>query len=60
MDAARVQTLEKFLGINNVDSATRIKPEILDREYHLYQLTQASNVDIDNSYAIVSRKGYTL
>jgi hypothetical protein len=57
MDATKSQTMAKFLGVNNVDSATRIGPTVIDREY-VYPLAQANNVDIDNTFAISSRPGF--
>jgi hypothetical protein len=56
-DAIKYQTLDKFMGINNVDDKTRLVPLVIDRSY-VYPLQTASNVDIDNSFAIASRSGY--
>jgi hypothetical protein len=58
MDATKVQTIRKFIGINNVDDAVRLEPKVVDREY-LVPLLQANNVDIDNSYSLSSRSPYT-
>lgn len=41
---------KKFEGINNVNAAERLKPS---------QLREAENVDIDKTYRIRRRKGYT-
>ena len=58
MDAAITQTINKFLGISNVDNALRIAPTIISHEY-VYPLREANNVEIDNSYGLKSRSGYT-
>jgi hypothetical protein len=58
MDAATHKTVSKFSGINNVDSATRLFPVIVAHEY-VYPLQQANNVEIDNTFQISSRSGYT-
>ena len=56
MDTPR--TISKFSGINNVDSATRLFPIVVAHEY-VYPLQQVSNVEIDNTFQIASRSGYT-
>jgi len=56
-DATKLQTLDKFIGINNVDDATRIAPLIVNHEY-VHSLQTAVNVDIDNTFRISSRPGY--
>jgi hypothetical protein len=58
MDAFKHQTVNKFSGVNNVDSATRLFPSVINNEY-VYPLQRAMNVDIDNSYMISSRSGRT-
>ena len=58
MDAAKNQTMRKFSGVNNVDQATRLPVVISDYEY-IYPLRQANNVEIDNTYGLKSRSGYT-
>lgn len=58
MDATTSQTLAKFSGINNVDPATRLSPDIVAHEY-VYPLQQGSNIDIDNTFQLASRGGYT-
>ena len=58
MDATITQTIRKFSGINNVDPATRLAPVIVDHEY-VYPVQQANNVDIDNTFQVASRPGYT-
>lgn len=57
VDATKFQTMERFLGINNVEDKTRLVPTVANHEY-VYPLQQASNVEIDNSYAIRSRSGF--
>ena len=56
MDTPR--TISKFSGINNVDPSTRLYPIVVAHEY-VYPLQQASNVEIDNTFQIASRSGYT-
>lgn len=51
--------LSRFSGINDVDHATRIEPELVQYE-RVYPLVQANNVDIDNSMRIKSRPGRSL
>ena len=57
VDIVKLQTLDKFMGINNVDPDTRLVPVVVNREY-VYPLLQAANVIIDNSYGIASRPGF--
>ena len=57
MDATISQTIERFSGINNSDELTRLSPVAIDNVY-VYPLSQASNVEIDNTYGIKSRSGY--
>lgn len=59
MDALSYQTISNFSGINNVSKAVRLSPAIIGHAY-THPLTQASNMDIDDSYHISSRNGYTL
>jgi hypothetical protein len=59
MDIAIQQSVDKFSGINTVDSATRLFPIAISRTEQVYPLQQANNVDIDNTYAISSRSGFT-
>lgn len=58
MDAIKFQTIRKFSGINNVDPATRLEPVIINHEY-VYPVQQANNLDIDNTFQVSSRPGYT-
>ena len=58
MDAIKSQTIRKFSGINNVDPTTRLDPVIINHEY-VYPVTQANNLDVDNTFQITSRSGYT-
>lgn len=51
-----------FNGLNTVDDAVRLRTEAVQvPEGHraAYPLTEAMNVEIDNSYALSSRKGLT-
>ena len=48
----------KFSGINNVDPPERIAPELVNYE-QIFPLTQAVNVEIDNTYKLSSRAGRT-
>lgn len=57
MDATLYATMNKFIGIENTDDPTRLKPVILDREY-AFPLQQANNMEIDDTYGISSRHGY--
>jgi len=58
MDAATHKTVSKFSGINNTDPATRLFPVIVAHEY-VYPLQQANNMEIDNTFQISSRSGFT-
>ena len=58
MDATVHQSVNKFSGVNNVDLATRLFPVPINHEY-VYPLSQAVNVEIDNTFGISSRDGYT-
>ena len=61
-DITKFQTLERFAGIVNVDPANRLNPLVLVNNYvrdYTYPLQQAVNVDIDNTFGISSRPGYT-
>jgi len=58
MDATTHQSVDRFLGLNNVDPATRLNPIVADNKY-VYPLQQANNVEIDNTYELSSRSGYT-
>jgi hypothetical protein len=57
VDILKLQTIDRFYGINNVDPDTRLVPVVINREY-VYPLQQASNVDIDNTFGVASRSGY--
>ena len=59
MDFKTIQELKKFSGINNVDDARRLYPDVTDNRDYAFPLTQANNVEIDNTYKIKSRDGYT-
>lgn len=56
-DALQSQTMARFLGLNNVDDATRLIPIVVNHEY-VYPLAQANNIEIDNTYGLSSRGGY--
>jgi hypothetical protein len=58
MDATTHQSVNKFSGINNVDLATRLYPVPINHEY-VYPLQQALNVEIDNTFGVSSRVGFT-
>lgn len=58
MDITVHQSVDKFTGIDNVSNATRLSPIVVDQKY-VYPLQQANNVEIDNTYEIASRSGYT-
>jgi hypothetical protein len=58
MDAEITQTLDRFSGVNNVDPATRLFPIVVDHAY-VYPLQEANNMEIDNTFLIKSRSGYT-
>ena len=57
-DAIKSKTMKRFMGINNRDNATRIDPVVANHEY-VYPLSQGMNVDIDNTFGLSSRSGYT-
>lgn len=57
VDVAKLQTMDRFIGINNVDDAIRLSPLVVNGAY-VYPLQQASNVEIDNTYGLKSRGGY--
>jgi hypothetical protein len=57
MDATFSRVMSKFSGINNVDSATRLFPVVIDHTY-VYPLQEGLNVEIDDTFAISSRPGY--
>ena len=59
MDATIHQSVDRFSGITNVDEPTRLFPVVVDRMHYVYPLQQANNVEIDNTYGISSRSGYT-
>lgn len=50
--------INRFSGINNVDPEYRLSPTIIDYKPH-YPLREANNVEIDNTYGLSSRRGYT-
>lgn len=58
MDISIQRSVERFNGINNVDEMYRLFPIVVDRHY-VYPLREASNVLIDNTFALRSRCGYT-
>jgi hypothetical protein len=61
MDAVTYSTIKKFIGINNVDSRIRLEPVPADstnKEFGFF-LQQANNMEIDNTYALSSRGGFT-
>jgi hypothetical protein len=58
-EALQSQSMRKFSGLNNVDDATRLVPTIDAHEY-VYPLTQANNVEIDNTFGLSSRIGFTV
>lgn len=60
MDATSSQTIAKFSGLNNAEEAARLEPEVIGvQRERVYPLTQASNIEIDNTMALSSRSGYT-
>ena len=57
-----MNSLSHFIGLNTVDDPTRIGTTAVKTSEGwktAYPLTQASNVEIDNSFALKSRVGYT-
>lgn len=58
MDVTTHRSVDRFSGINNVDSAERLFPVSIDHRY-VYPLREANNVEIDNTFKISSRSGYT-
>jgi hypothetical protein len=58
MDATIHQSVDKFSGIDNVSLANRMSPAPINHAY-VYPLQQATNVEIDNTFGISSRSGYT-
>jgi hypothetical protein len=56
-DATKYQTMDRFIGIDNVNDPTRLYPVVADRTY-VYPLQSALNMEIDNTYGISSRAGY--
>jgi len=58
MDASDQKSVERFSGINNVDEAYRLFPQIIDRRWNVFPLREANNVLIDNTYALKSRLGF--
>ena len=58
----RYASLGYFSGLNTVEDAVRLAPETsrtIDGYKAIYPLTEAMNVDVDNSNAVVSREGLT-
>jgi len=55
-DIASYQEMIKFSGINNVDDPTRLAYALVNYE-KIFPLSQALNVDIDNSNMLKSRPG---
>lgn len=61
MDTSPLASMGYFLGINNVDSDVRLMPKPVTTPHgvkHVYPLSQAWNVDIDNTYGLSTRAGY--
>jgi hypothetical protein len=61
MDINSQIKMSMFSGINNVDKADRLFPSVSDsyRSY-IYPLVQATNVELDNTLKLSSRKGKTV
>lgn len=59
MDAANQTRVDRFSGLNNVDRPERLFPEPIGNFMAAYPLTQANNVEIDNTYELSSRAGFT-
>jgi hypothetical protein len=60
-DIASYATLDKFSGIDNVSDPTRLPIANAGEGYKsvpVYSLQLASNLDIDNTFALSSRPGY--
>lgn len=59
MDASKHKSVEKFSGINTVDPQYRLWPIGGDANHRsdVFPLSEACNVEIDNTYAIKSRAG---
>lgn len=51
-------TMKKFSGINNRDNDMRIEQDMVDYNY-IFPLSQANNVDIDDTFMVSSRPGKT-
>lgn len=58
VDVAEFTTLDRFIGVNNVDDQTRLYTTWVNHKI-LFSLLQGNNIDIDNTYAISSRPGST-
>ena len=58
MDITKQKSVDRFSGVNNVDEAYRLFPQIVDRMWNVFPLREANNVLIDNTYALSSRLGY--
>lgn len=59
MDAITHQKIDRFVGLNNVESPYRLFVKYIDNFTPGHYLAQANNVRIDNSYQLESRGGYT-
>jgi hypothetical protein len=58
MDITKHKSVDRFSGVNNVDEAYRLFPQIVDRMWSVFPLREANNVLIDNTFALSSRLGY--
>lgn len=56
-DAIQHQTMNKFMGVDNVSDPIRLVPIVVNHEY-VYPLWQANNMEIDDTYGLSSRSGY--
>jgi hypothetical protein len=57
MEAARAKNMERFSGVNTVDSPDRLFPIIAAHAY-VFPLLQTNNILIDNTFKVASRPGY--
>ena len=61
MDSNLLASIGYFTGINNVDPDVRIGAKPVNTPHgvkHAYPLSEALNVDIDNTYGLSTRQGY--
>jgi len=61
MDSNLLASIGYFSGINNVDADVRKAPRPVETPHgvkHVYPLSEAVNVDIDNTFGISTRQGY--